>query len=251
MSTTAIIPDFNGFQWDGTPNPCESVFDNILKEFEQDPVFPDPSYEIPPYHPSAISPIPNIPLTQSSPRSSFGEPYETEKFPSCLLNLIGDEDRLMRSGQMPQPRVSKKKPDSTCFDMNQKTVLQQSITAGTTEKLEKTAPEVKMRSGFHKPKKVHKKPRLPPHVLEARECHNNVEKKYRTRLKLRFERLLAVLEASKLRDKPVGEDDSEAPGFGYSRGEVLDAARQRILTLEDENRYLASEVKNLKEGSMI
>ncbi|KAH7247606.1 uncharacterized protein BKA55DRAFT_703371 [Fusarium redolens] len=112
--------------------------------------------------------------------------------------------------------------------MNQTTVPPQSLTAGISE--------VKMCSSSHKPKKAHKKARLPAH--------------YRTRLKLRFERLLAVLEASKVRNEAVGDGDSEAPDFCYSRGEVLDAARHRILTLEEENRYLSTQIRDLNKRFM-
>jgi hypothetical protein len=164
------------------------------------------------------------------------------KFPFCLTNLIGDDDLLLRSGQIPQPRNSKQKLDSACSDMNQTTVPPQSLTAGISE--------VKMRSSSHKPKKAHKKARLPAHVLQERECHNNIEKQYRTGLKLRFERLPAVLEASKVRNEAVGDGDSEAPDFCYSRGEVLDAARHRILTLEEENRYLSTQIRDLNKRFM-
>uniref|UniRef100_A0A0C4BL12 BHLH domain-containing protein n=3 Tax=Fusarium oxysporum TaxID=5507 RepID=A0A0C4BL12_FUSOF len=138
----------------------------------------------------------------------------------------------------------------TGSDMSQTTVPPQSLTAGISEQLERTPPEVKMRSASHKLKKVHKKPGLPAHVLQARECYNNMEKQYRTRLKLRFEGLLAVLEACKMRDEAVGEGDPEAPDFGYSRGEVLDAARQRVLTLEEENRHLSTQLSDLNKTLM-
>ncbi|KAJ9419434.1 hypothetical protein QL093DRAFT_2364306 [Fusarium oxysporum] len=156
----------------------------------------------------------------------------------------------MRSGKMPQPKNSPHKLDLAGSDMSQTTVPPQSLTAGISEQLERTPPEVKMRSVSHKLKKVHKKPGLPAHVLQARECYNNMEKQYRTRLKLRFEGLLAVLEACKMRDEAVGEGDPEAPDFGYSRGEVLDAARQRVLTLEEENRHLSTQLSDLNKTLM-
>jgi hypothetical protein len=214
------------------------------------------------YYLSPISPTPNIPLTHLPPNPSSSELYKTGKALSCITNsFIGDDDLRVRSGQVPQSKNSNTKPDSSWADMNRAKVLPQALTAGPLEQndstksneespigLEKTLPEVKMRSASRRPKRVHKKPALPAHVVQARECHNNVEKQYRTRLKLRFERLLAVLEASKMKGESGGEGDSEAPDCGYSRGEVLDFARQRILTLEEENRHLSARIQDLERG---
>jgi len=170
-----------------------------------------------------------------------------ENFPLASRDLLGMTICLRGAGKFHSQKNSPHKLDLAGSDMSQTTVPPQSLTAGISEQIERTLPEVKMRSASHKPKKIHKKPGLPVHVLQARECHNNVEKQYRTRLKLRFERLLAVLEACKVRDEAVGDGDSEAPDFGYSRGEVLDAARQRILTLEEENRHLSTQLRDLNK----
>ncbi|EXM13580.1 hypothetical protein RAB80_015440 [Fusarium oxysporum f. sp. vasinfectum] len=262
MSTAAIIPEFNGFYWDGTPNPSESVFDNILNQFEQDPAFIDPSYKTPGHHLSAMSPIPYIPLTQPPPDPSWSETYKAGEHLSCLTDVVGDRNLLNKSGPTPHITSSDEQLDPAWSDMGQATVPPQPLTAALSVQLGReenskeglkgvsnNRTEVKMRSASCRAKKVQKH-QLPAHVLEARKSHNNVEKQYRTRLKLRFERLLAVLEASKVRDEVAGEGDSGPPDLGYSQGEALDAAIQRILTLEEENRHLSTQIRNLKQGFM-
>jgi hypothetical protein len=64
-----------------------------------------------------------------------------------------------------------------------------------------------------------------------------VEKQYRNRLKMQFEKLLAVLPMRSSNDDD--DVDAIAPDHSFSRGEVLDAARRRILSLEKENQQLA------------
>ncbi|KAF5237109.1 hypothetical protein FAUST_6249 [Fusarium austroamericanum] len=265
MSTAAIIPDFHGFEWDVTPFLPESTFNNILSQFEQDPVFLDPLCQRPGCHIGQNSPIPKLPLTYLPPSPSSSELHEKGKRSSCITNnCIGNDDLRMQIGEGMPSKHSIQHLDSSWADMSQAKALPPALTAGRLERrnstmstegsilgLEKSATQVKMRSASRRPKKVSKKPALPAHVVQARECHNNVEKQYRTRLKQRFERLLAVLQASKTKDESGGEGDAEAPDYGYSRGEVLDFARQRILTLEEENRYLSDQVQNLKGGFTI
>lgn len=70
--------------------------------------------------------------------------------------------------------------------------------------------------------------------MRARECHNLVEKQYRNRLKAQFEALLAVLPVSQPLDCTRPITGNAQRGQYFSRGQVLDAARERILTLEEE-----------------
>ncbi|KAJ0130367.1 Alkaline ceramidase YPC1 [Fusarium oxysporum f. sp. albedinis] len=119
----------------------------------------------------------------------------------------------------------------------------------SSEDAPKAPVEIKMRSASRKPKRLQRISTVPLNIQHARECHNNVEKKYRTRLKIRFEKLLMVLHASKPKNEGKDEDDLVDPDYSYSRGEVLDAARQRILTLE-ENKRLTSQIKELKKSFM-
>ncbi|KAK2684682.1 hypothetical protein QWA68_016494 [Fusarium oxysporum] len=245
MSTAAIIPEFNGFYWDGTPNPSESVFDNILNQFEQTLL---------------LSTLRTKHLAITYP--SWSETYKAGEHLSCLTDVVGDRNLLNKSGPTPHITSSDEQLDPAWSDMGQATVPPQPLTAALSVQLGReenskeglkgvsnNRTEVKMRSASCRAKKVQKH-QLPAHVLEARKSHNNVEKQYRTRLKLRFERLLAVLEASKVRDEVAGEGDSGPPDLGYSQGEVLDAASQRILTLEEENRHLSTQIRNLKQGFM-
>jgi hypothetical protein len=222
-------------------------------------------YQAPGYYLRPISPVPKIPLTHLPPNSSSSEQVKKGKISSFITNTCtGDDDFPAQSGEGIQLKHSIEHVDSSWADMRQPKVLPPVLTAGLLDRrnstlsneesiadLERSPTQVKMRSASRRPKKVSKKPALPAHVVQARECHNNVEKQYRTRLKQKFERLLAVLQASKTKDESGGEGDSEAPDCGYSRGEVLDFARQRILALEEENRYLSDQVQHPDRGFTI
>ncbi|UZP36410.1 hypothetical protein NXS19_004226 [Fusarium pseudograminearum] len=241
MNTAAIIPDFHGFEWDVTPFSPESTFDNILSQFEQDPVFLNPLCQGPGCHIGQNSPIPKLPLTHLPLNPSSSELHKKEKGSSCITNnCIGNDGLRMQIGEDMQSKHPIQHLDSSWVDMSQAKALPPALTAGLLERrnstmstegsilgLEKSATHVKIRSASRRPKK------------------------YRTRLKQKFERLLAVLQASKTKDESGGEGDAEAPDCGYSRGEVLDFARQRILTLEEENRHLSDQVQSLKGGFTI
>ncbi|KAJ9419692.1 hypothetical protein FOXG_19612 [Fusarium oxysporum f. sp. lycopersici 4287] len=108
--------------------------------------------------------------------------------------------------------------------------------------------DFKLRSASRKPKRSRKKPAP---SLQARECHNEVEKQYRTRLKLRFENLLAVLQASRTNNDGLSGVNVPNAGYVFSRGEVLDAAIYRILALKKENDKLSSRVKQLTHGAAV
>lgn len=112
--------------------------------------------------------------------------------------------------------------------------------------IDKDLAEAKLRSASHKPKNSRTNSVVAPDVAKARNCHNKVEKQYRARLKTRFGRLLAALQAS----MPAQNADGSAIGsldanYAYSRGEVLDLATDRILTMQEENRRLVLQVKML------
>jgi hypothetical protein len=77
-------------------------------------------------------------------------------------------------------------------------------------------------------------------------CHNQVERNYRNRLNNDFGGLLEVLQAAEQLGltsvEPVDKSRNR------SKGKVLQLARQRILSLERENRLIAGEVKALKDA---
>ncbi|KAL9562599.1 hypothetical protein ACKAV7_013163 [Fusarium commune] len=114
-----------------------------------------------------------------------------------------------------------------------------------------SSPTVKMRSASRKPKTLRGRPPIPANIQLARESLNNVERDYRTRLKFRFETLLKVLQGSMLKNETKDEDGSVRDDYRFSRGEVLDAARQRILALEEENRRLTTRVEMLSHNLMV
>ncbi|KAM5350319.1 hypothetical protein ACJ41O_006824 [Fusarium nematophilum] len=97
-------------------------------------------------------------------------------------------------------------------------------------------PDITLRSASGKPRKSARRRRPAGPTREeanARECHNMVEKQYRSRLKAQFESLLAVLPVA----QPLDHTDQIAavnPGQCFSRGQVLDAARETILRLQNE-----------------
>lgn len=101
--------------------------------------------------------------------------------------------------------------------------------------------DTRLRTASRKPKRQShrnialKSPSIPEIVKQSRKSHNLVEKQYRSRLKNHFESLLAVLLQSRFEDI----DDSNSSNHLFSRAEVLDAARQRILSLEREYEVLA------------
>ncbi|EXK25552.1 hypothetical protein FOMG_17794 [Fusarium oxysporum f. sp. melonis 26406] len=121
----------------------------------------------------------------------------------------------------------------------------------SSQQATKAPIEVELRSASRRPKRFRKKPQVPPNIQQARECHNNVEKQYRTRLKLRFESLIMAIQGSRPKNDNVGGDDSVDADHCYSRGEVLDAARQRILTLEEENKRLSTRIQELNKSPTI
>lgn len=89
----------------------------------------------------------------------------------------------------------------------------------------------------------------------ARQSHNAVEKQYRNRLNMQFERLLAVLPAdqqAEARDrhhmKGSGSSVGDADDKRMSKAEVLDMARRRIRALEEERLALQEERKGLIEN---
>ncbi|KAJ3454209.1 hypothetical protein MRS44_018103 [Fusarium solani] len=95
-----------------------------------------------------------------------------------------------------------------------------------------------LRSASTKPKRsTRRRPAASPEEANSRECHNLVEKQYRSRLKAHFEALLAVLPVA----QPLGHADQIAavsPGQCFSRAQVLDAARETIMGLQKENEIL-------------
>ncbi|QPC64264.1 hypothetical protein HYE67_006495 [Fusarium culmorum] len=120
------------------------------------------------------------------------------------------------------------------------------IAQQTQNDINKDLAEVKLRSASHKSKNSRTNSAVAPDVAKARNCHNKVEKQYRARLNTRFARLLTVLQAS----MPAQNADGNAissfdANYAYSRGEVLDLATERFLTMQEENRRLALRVQML------
>jgi len=143
--------------------------------------------------------------------------------------------------------------EDLCQRRGEKGSTTTSVTLQTdgAEDVSKISLQPKMRSASRKPKNLGGRPLIPSKTRQARDSHNNVEKQYRTRLKYHFEKLLLVLQESMPKSQYGGKDGSVRDPYCFSRGEVLDAARQRILALEEENKRLANQVELLRQGLMI
>lgn len=100
-------------------------------------------------------------------------------------------------------------------------------------------PDIKLRSASRKRKNLVRRNTMPEKEARARECHNNVEKKYRNRLTSNFEALLAVLPEAQLLAQ-CDQSGRQMRGRQFTRGQVLDAAIDRILTLEKEAETLTA-----------
>jgi hypothetical protein len=110
---------------------------------------------------------------------------------------------------------------------------------------------VNLRTSSHKPKKpkrrlttnmAYKKPTSSETLKQPRQSHNLVEKRYRSRLKSHFESLLAVLPVPPSKD---GHDHNSCTHC-FSRAEVLVAARDRIISLEEGFEVMAKERDQLQ-----
>lgn len=77
-------------------------------------------------------------------------------------------------------------------------------------------------------------------IRSARVSHNQVEKKYRNRLKGQFERLLSALPA----EMTMG--DSSDTTKALSKAEVLDLARRQICAMSAENDALKAQLEELR-----
>ncbi|KAM6510556.1 hypothetical protein FSOLCH5_011001 [Fusarium solani] len=104
-----------------------------------------------------------------------------------------------------------------------------------------------LKTASEKPKRLarHRKPVGPSMEASAREGHNLAEKQYRIRLKAQFEALLAVLPVAN-KSNDVGPSPRVIQGQCFSRGEVLDAARETILKQENEIEALTAKRDQLE-----
>ncbi|KAH6874210.1 hypothetical protein B0T10DRAFT_552961 [Thelonectria olida] len=102
-------------------------------------------------------------------------------------------------------------------------------------------------------------PRITFAQKRARDCHNRVEKQYRDRLNSRYITLLNMIPVRAVTSQTDSEESGSAStdesvglrgkvhndSRGVSRGEILDAARQYIQTLEREEEVLQREREQL------
>lgn len=187
---------------------------------------------------------------------------------SCyqVQELHGSFDQDTQQGPLEQQGLSQPKNRSKSgSDKPRSTPIRHkgssSVAASTAFAAQNSAHKNQLRTASRKPKPPGPWPAeeqedddLTNEERRARQSHNLVEKQYRNRLNQQFESLLAVLPAERSR-KSISEGKSRdrGPGGGaaasvadeddrrLSKAEVLDMARQRILSLEQECRKLQSE----------
>ncbi|SPJ83617.1 uncharacterized protein FTOL_10133 [Fusarium torulosum] len=110
---------------------------------------------------------------------------------------------------------------------------------------------VNLRTASYKPKKptkwltknlAYKKLTSLERLTQPRQSHNLVEKRYRSKLKSHFESLLAVLPVPPSKD----DHDQKSCNRCFTRAEVLVAARDRIISLEEGLEVMAKERDQLQ-----
>ncbi|RYC79511.1 hypothetical protein BFJ63_vAg17603 [Fusarium oxysporum f. sp. narcissi] len=282
MAACSIATEPSGLYWDRKGSRPEPSIDHTLDPFSKgekpaqpcngsrrsyvlDTIFVDPrriaTCDL--STPSIVAPT--FASFQSSPIATPDDPCASDPAFSYFVPRKGNDEYVFQSRHTIGSTSSALSPGAIWPNLDHGAILGRLFEAGSPESngcneiyganhessdVPKAPVEVKMRSASRKPKRLRRKSTVPLNIQHARECHNNVEKQYRTRLKIRFEKLLMVLQASKLKNEGKGEDDSVDPDYSYSRGEVLDAARQRILALEEVNKCLTSQIKELKKSFM-
>lgn len=159
---------------------------------------------------------------------SFSPSSHTQRTPSLDFISTGSWDGGSQTSPSQGDRSETHDADDNCYRMH--------------KGIEKEPLEIKLRSASRKPKKLREKLAVAPKIQQARNCHNNVEKQYRTRLKERFEKLLLAL-----KETVPPQDGMSDTDYCWSRGEVLDAATQRILSLREEKKSLTCRVEELSQ----
>ncbi|KAI6756153.1 hypothetical protein HG530_011889 [Fusarium avenaceum] len=243
--------------WDRRSSECESlpaghVLDR-LNQIEEEPIeiedliYGNLSWRLGSYHP-------NLSTLNSSLADLFSwDPITPPIGASDPDEFTLDQGITMKSesSEFSPCNTKQDKGLSRADDSKGPTAIGISLQTDRIEDDSKPSAPAKMRSASRKPKNRRERPSLPANTRQARESHNNVEKQYRSRLKFRFERLLSVVQASMPKNESKSENGTVKDDYCFSRGEVLDAARDRILTLEEENKTLATRIELLSQNLVI
>ncbi|KAK2685124.1 hypothetical protein QWA68_016601 [Fusarium oxysporum] len=262
MATYDHATDLGGLYWNKEDSPVEPSFDSALNQFNQDTLLIDILCGTKAYDLSTAYTDPAFASCQVLTTSSSVEPCTSDFAFSYVGSSVGIDEIVVESGYTAGSESMGGNSTGTTSGTDEKTISarlsKENDIKGdcddnhqNSDGVPNARAEVKLRSASRKPKRFRKKPAIAPNTQQARACHNNVEKQYRTRLKLRFERLLMVLQASWREDKSPGQIKPLEMNYCYSRGNVLDAARQRILGLEEENKRLSSKIEELGQDLMV
>ncbi|EXL39697.1 hypothetical protein FOCG_17704 [Fusarium oxysporum f. sp. radicis-lycopersici 26381] len=267
FSTDTICVDPRELRWDRRDIRPERPTNYFLDNFNLNNIFADLSCGIAPYDLPTVAPVPNLASFQPSPNTSPADHFPSK--PSFPFNIptVDYDEFIAQSSHPTGSQGSEVDTAANWPKLDQKRILATPSEASSpesnhfigfsgskhvnSEQVTTSPIEVKMRSAPRRPKRFRRKPPLPRNIQQARECHNNVEKQYRTRLNLRFERLLMAIQASRYMNNNVGGDGTVDADYYYSKGEVLDAARQRILALEEENKQLSTRIQELNKSPMV
>ncbi|KAH7263691.1 hypothetical protein BKA59DRAFT_466623 [Fusarium tricinctum] len=257
MSTHTIAVDPSD-SWDRRNSGHESLpachFLDQIDQIEEGPVeiedliYGNSSWRLGSYNPnlSALDSSLADPLSWDPTTSPTGTSDPEESNLSQGITMRPDLSEFGRCS------MNQDKGLSLAYESKGPTATSVSLQTDRIEDDSKPSAPAKMRSASRKPKTFSRgRPSLPASIRQARKSHNNVERQYRSRLKFRFERLLSVLQASMPKAESKGENGTVKDDYCFSRGEVLDAARDRILTLEKENRTLATRVEFLSQNLVL
>ncbi|KAI7771223.1 hypothetical protein LZL87_014303 [Fusarium oxysporum] len=262
MATYDYATDLGGRYWNKEYSPVEPSFDFVLNQFSQDTLLVDTPCGTKAYDLSTAYTDPAFASFQALTASSSVEPCTSDFAFSNGGSSVGIDEIVVQSGYTAGSESMEGNSTGARSGTDEKTISarlpkENSIRDNCDDNRQnsegslKPRTKVKLRSASRKPKRSRRKPAIDLNTQQARECHNNIEKQYRTRLKLRFEKLLTVLQASRREDESPREVKSLKMNYCFSRGDVLDAARQRISALEKENKRLSSKIKELSQGLMV
>uniref|UniRef100_A0A0D2XRX6 BHLH domain-containing protein n=1 Tax=Fusarium oxysporum (strain Fo5176) TaxID=660025 RepID=A0A0D2XRX6_FUSOF len=195
MATYDYATDLGGLYWNKEDSLVEPSFDSVLNQSSQ--VFAS---------------------FQALTASPFVEPCTSDFAFSNVGSSVGIDEIVVQSGYTAGFETMEGNSTGATSGTDEKTISahlpkENSIRDNCDDNCQNSEgslnprAEVKLRAASRKPKISRKKPAIDPNTQQARECHNNIEKQYRTRLKLRFEKLLTVLQASRWEDESSREEN--------------------------------------------
>ncbi|KNB18908.1 hypothetical protein FOXG_16310 [Fusarium oxysporum f. sp. lycopersici 4287] len=217
MATYDYATDLGGLYWNKEDSLVEPSFDSVLNQSSQDTLLVDTPCGTKAYDLSTAYTDPVFASFQALTASPFVEPCTSDFAFSNVGSSVGIDEIVVQSGYTAGFETMEGNSTGATSGTDEKTISahlpkENSIRDNCDDNCQNSEgslnprAEVKLRAASRKPKISRKKPAIDPNTQQARECHNNIEKQYRTRLKLRFEKLLTVLQASRWEDESSREE---------------------------------------------